>query len=273
MWEPSETLVDSLEQAGIDKDLLNDLLSNVFIDTTHKNQLTIDREFAKLAATAHVQWTQSFNDLSNIDDFLHFLQLELYIDKHWRPNESTVSLLVETLGCDPVTVALHRRLFIQEFEGQRIRAWDSFFITYVLEQQEYTPPPLKTSQPEKTNEELGTPTLDPKQLVINKLRIDNIIQGLLKESYISTHFNYATRNNWQPAKWVVSKLLKMNIGKKHIYDDQLLKPFRSWYAKHNQISSNVDLIYLQYSIEKFKTKHKLLTKEKERLENEIKAGH
>ncbi len=259
MWNPDSELADTLEKTGIDRDLLN----SIRIDITDQIQgvpATLRPAFFSLAACKlYGNWINDLNSFSNVAELEGLLPVKVMMSKSWKPSKSTTYLLKDILKCDNVDIGICQQLFIRDNIRISRRNWDSQFIEFTLNQlisiTEDTPNETPPSKPHPSSEE----TCNHEQ----KAAIKKIVSALLRKHYVSFYFNHALKEDWQPSKWVVDKLIAIGANKRHIYSDNLLPEFRKWIARRSDITLNVDIEYYIYSRRKLYTHKALLEKDKE----------
>lgn len=260
-WRPTQELKENIVSAGVDIDILNDLLSSVESYDQTLPSLAAAKQFVREAVTAQISWANSFES-----EEVEFIQPKTYMKKSWRPKEETIQLLISQLEYDRVKVGFIREFFKKENQGNISRSWDCLFIKYALV---FFENETKYTEESRVLEERDLDEISETQRFINKLRVQELVSDILKESYVSLFFNYSLSSNWQPAKWVVNKLQKSNISKRFIYDDTVLNPFRSHFKAHAGLNRNINIEYYHWVIKRFKIKHNLLIKEKEALERRL----
>lgn len=260
-WRPTKELKDNIVSAGVDIDFLNDLLSGVKNYDQNLPSLAAAKQFVAEAVTAQISWENSFGS-----EDLEYIQPKTYMKKSWRPKEETIQLLLSQLEYNRVKVGFIREFFKKENQGNMSRSWDCLFVKYALV---YFENETKYTEESRIVEKREIEKVPEAQRFVNKLRVQELVSDVLKESYISLFFNYSLSSNWQPAKWVVNKLHKSNISKRFIYDDTILIPFRSYFETNASLNRNINIEYFHWVIKRFRINHNLLLKEKEALERRL----
>lgn len=260
-WKPTKELMENIISTGVDADILNDLLAEVDSYDRSLPNLVATKMFVRSAISAQISWSETFG--SDNDEYI---QPNTYMKRSWRPKEETIQLLISDLEYDRVKIGFIRECFKQENQGNLGRAWDCLFVKCAMV---YFENETKYNAREVEFETDAADSISETQRIVNKLKIANLTSDIAKEKCISPFFNYSLNESWQPAKWVVNKLLKANINKRFIYDEIILIPFRSHFKHTASTSSDINVEYYRWVIKRFRIMHKLLTKEKEMLEEKL----
>lgn len=265
----SQELQDALIVCGVDHDILNGILEDMIIGSQSNNQLAMTREFVKTAALSQIEWAKSFSDEESLDG------AEVQMHKKWRPKETTLKIIIDHLKLDRIEVGYMREFFIELNLGKTEINWDIHFIFSA------TNGAILTKYNESVSTALAIAAADDPIKESAGERIDHInlelirsaIREIMKSVYVTPLFNFQFRDDWQPKKWVVNKLVRIGINKKFIYGDHILKPYVSHMKNKHRTSIDYDIEYYHWVKSRFKKSLNFLLNEKNQLESQIKNEH
>ncbi|GAA6153903.1 hypothetical protein [Pseudoteredinibacter isoporae] len=270
MWKPHDDLLETLVDVGIDKDLLQTVtldLSSSFHQLQPIQKVAV---FTLLASSTYNHWIEgleNYVDVSELKDLLPPMKISM--TKSWKPSLQTEQLLIAATGCDRADIGMVRLKFLDLNSGVKSRNWDTKFIEFILgdilgyQDSENSQPESKKANSKISAENLA---INPQQ----QATIKAIIKRLLRHHHISYFFNITMKDDWQPSKWVVSKLIANGAPKRHIFNSNLLAAFRSWIQRKGDVTCNADIEYYLYSIQRLHKYKKYLLKDKEMFEAQIK---
>lgn len=269
-WKPSELLVSTLTECGVDTDILNDLLNQTFESDTNQSSLILVKEFTFIAVSQQISWSDALEPTTHEDISI---QPKTRMKAGWRPKDETLELLIKLLEYDRVTIGFAREYFIREYKEQISRTWDCLFIRFCFEYFEITKEQntnQETIKQDKSIDAEPETTYPEEQRKRNQYLIRKLVEQVLKTKYVSHYFNKPLEESWQPAKWVVVKLQKkFNLNRRFIFDHTLLKPFISYYSKKDDMFVDYNVQYFYWVAKRFKTIHKLLLEQKYQLEKQL----
>lgn len=265
-WKPSETIVTTLEECGVDRQILDDLLQEAMNSST----LSTPALFVTTAVSQQLAWSSSFDTASVIDEHLTAtIPSPTRMKKAWRPSPSTFKLLINELGIvDKVELHWVRAYFVREYQGQVHRHWDVLFVDYTLQFYEAAKATEAELEQPVSEVEIGV-SLSAEEITANKIRLQRIVRETLKFKYITPVFRRPLDDRWQPRRWVVEKLLTLNIPKNYIFADDKLKPFRSYYKDRAALFTNYDALYFHWIRDHHAKELRLWKLEKAKLEAQL----
>ncbi|WP_027328559.1 hypothetical protein [Marinimicrobium agarilyticum] len=260
-WKPSPSLLDSLEMAGVDSDILNSLLESTLEPESKAHQAVAPLEFVSTVITEHIAWGISLDEqpLGETEG----IPPKTILKKSWKPKEHTIRLLVEELNQDRTEIGFLREEFKKLNAGALFRYWDCLFIQFainnmVLETKGNRASTQATDIPNKNEFEISD-----LQRFKNIYYINSIVSDLLKNKYVSNYFRNPLDSNWTPSPWAVRKISRINIKGRFInvnfiYQNHILKPFISYYQQKGGLFDNYNVLYYYWILERFHKNYRLL---------------
>ena len=254
-WKPSEQLISLLRECDIDSDILISAISQPLVVMKSYSQVSLAQDFTRKVVDQNISW----NNFYSRSKSLHFDQGN-YLQKDWRPKESTMTLIQDELKLiGRIEIGEYRLSFLEIYKGIKMNSWDSVFIKFVLD---------AGSEYREAHVENNDKKYPLHIQIINKIKIRKLVKEVLSSTYITPYFNKPLDDSWRPSSWVIKKLEnKFNLSKGFILNEVLIRrPFISIQYSKGAITDDYDVLYFHWVQERYYKYHNLLLEEKKRLE-------
>lgn len=275
-WQPSEQLVDTLTNVGVDTSVLEEMLRQVG-EADFEDAITfaiaVVIQTNQLSGVASSEWsvhTESRGEL-DIDELEEVFNIRgaHRLTTHAKPKASTYQLLNDVFGMGRVDVGTKWLQFKKSLADQRAVSWDCIFIEWAtLELVNACTAPEQSATETATEERQFTSA----EIALNKFKFNQIV-GTLASSFKSSRvLNTIMLPNWRPAPWIVDKLKSEGINRKFIFGEMVLRPFVAYHLKYEGKTNNLNTAYYHWVNTRYHKYKRLLLAEKETLEKQVNAN-
>lgn len=243
-------LQSQLEDCGLDADLLSSVFVNVHIPPS-VSAIVLVRSITQTVVKKHISWTNSFDNQEIVDDELRgsTIPAPSALTQTWRPRESVLQLLCNTLELSRSDVGFCREEFKNQYKGTVFRDWNARFIQYALDKLITDDIELTKNTVNEASEIDEKMSFSEAESQKNMTMFDRLIREMMSEMHITPGFQFS--ETWQPSDWVVKKLRNMGMSKTYIYNDDLLKPFVKYHLIKQKMFLDYDLEYFHWARTRF----------------------